>query len=132
MKDSENFSFSGLKTAVINYIHNKEQKGEKICKEDVAASFEKEIFEDLLRKTVEICNEKKIKKLAIAGGVAANSYLKNIAINLTIKNNIELFMPQMAYCTDNAAMIGSAAYYLVKAGKGLSDLSLTGKAVVSL
>lgn len=132
MKDSVDFSFSGLKTAVINYIHNHEQKSEEFSVQDVCASFQREVFDDLVKKAVEICNRSGIKKLAVAGGVAANSYLKQLLTDELPKNGISLYMPKLVYCTDNAAMIGSAAYYLLKEGKGLADLSLTASAVVSL
>ena len=126
------FSFSGLKTAVINYVHKLTQKGEEINVADVCASFQKEVTNELVGKTILACEKLNANKLVVAGGVSANSKLKETLKTETEKRHIQLFMPELVLCTDNAAMIGSAAYYLMKDGLGLSDLSLTAKATVSL
>ena len=132
LQNSFNFSFSGLKTAVINYVNNKKQKGEEISIPDVCASFQIQAAQELVFKTMKALESLNSKKLVIAGGVSANSKLKSLLKEECLKKNIELFMPNLALCTDNAAMIGSAAYFMAKEGLGLCDLSLTAKATVSL
>lgn len=127
-----NFSFSGFKTAVINYVHNKEQKGEEINKADIAASFEEEVCSELVKKATRAASEYKLNKLVVAGGVSANSRLKELLTTQCQKQNINLFMPQLSLCTDNAAMIGSAAYFMMKKGEGLSDTNLTASSVVKI
>ncbi len=125
LKDSYNFSFSGLKTAVVNYVHNKEQKNEEFSKADVAKSFQNIAVEELVTKTMHACRNTAAKKLVVAGGVGANMELRRQLEVQCKKNQIELFAPDLKYCTDNAAMIGSIAYYYIKVGKGLADLTLT-------
>lgn len=104
------FSFSGLKTAVINYIHSKEQKNEDYSKEDVAASFQKAVTDVLVDNVFET----KSKKIVVAGGVAANKGLREALNKRAAKENTEVFYPDIHLCTDNAAMIASAAYYINK------------------
>lgn len=125
-----NFSFSGLKTAVVNYVHNKTQKGEMINSADVAKSFQELVTDELVSKTIKYCKESGSKKLVVAGGVGANSRLREKLLKEGDKNNIEIYLPNLKYCTDNASMIGSMAYYYIKAGKGLADLTLTAKPTV--
>lgn len=132
LKDSFDFSFSGLKTAVVNFVHNHQQKNKEFCKEDVACSFEKLAVKELSSKAIRACKKLGQKKLVVAGGVGANSFLRAELETLCKKENIKLFLPDLKYCTDNAAMIGSMAYFYLKAGKGLSDLSLTAKSVVEI
>jgi N6-L-threonylcarbamoyladenine synthase len=127
-----NFSFSGIKTAVINYVHKLKQKGEEPNISDICASFQRAVTDELVNKSVKACKIAGQNKLVVAGGVSANSKLKQTLIKECKENGIELFMPELSLCTDNAAMIGSAAYFMIKDGKGLADLSLTAKAVVSL
>ena len=132
LRDSFNFSFSGLKTAVVNHVHNKEQKGEEILKEDIACSFQELSTDELANKTIKACKELNKNKLVVAGGVGANSRLREKLGKLAEENDIKVFMPDLKYCTDNAAMIGSIAYYYVLAGIGLADLTLTAKPVVGI
>ena len=127
LKDTFNFSFSGLKTAVINYVHQKEQKGEEFNKADVASSFQELATETLSEKAVKCCLKMGQKKLVVAGGVGANSVLRDKLTKKCKKENIEVFFPNLKYCTDNAAMKGSRPFYNLKAGIGLADLTLTGK-----
>lgn len=132
MQGTFNFSFSGLKTAVINYVHKLTQNGEPVSVPDICASFQDEATNELVSKTINACKSLSTKKLVVAGGVSANSMLKEKFERETKKLGIELYVPGLELCTDNAGMIGSAGYYLMKDGLGLSDLSLTAKATVAL
>lgn len=110
--DELNFSYSGLKSAVINLVHNEKQRGNEIRKYDLAASFQKVAIDELLRKTELAINKYNIKRLIVAGGVTANKYLRSEMEKLANKYNVNLTVPPIKYCTDNAAMIGCAAYPL--------------------
>ena len=121
--DSYDFSFSGLKTAVLNYINQTKQKDQEIVIENVAASFQQAVLDVLVDKTFRLANELASDKIVIAGGVAANSGLREMLEERGKKENIEIFYPSKILCTDNAAMIGSAAYYHYINGEE-SDLSL--------
>lgn len=132
LKDSFNFSFSGLKTAVVNFVHNKEQKGETFSKEDLACSFQELVTDELCIKTMKACKELGQKKLVVAGGVGANSRLREKLQQYCDENGVKIFMPILKYCTDNAAMIGAIAYYYILADKGLADLTLTAKPTVGI
>lgn len=111
---SYDFSFSGLKTAVINYLHNKEQKGEEINKDDVAASFQQAVIDVLVEKTFRLAKENNYNKIVISGGVSANDGIRSAFEERGNKEGIEIFYPKKVLCTDNAAMIASAGYYLYK------------------
>ncbi|MCF6465267.1 tRNA (adenosine(37)-N6)-threonylcarbamoyltransferase complex transferase subunit TsaD [Clostridium sp. Cult2] len=121
--NSYDFSFSGLKTAVLNYLNQTKQKGEEIVVKDVAASFQQAVIEVLVEKTIKLAKEKKSKKIVMAGGVAANEGLRNLMKKRGGEENIEIFYPSRILCTDNAAMIGSAAYFNYIKGQ-VSDLHL--------
>lgn len=110
-KDSYDFSFSGLKTAVLNYLNSEKQAGREINKADVAASFQQAVMDVIVDKAVGACLEHKMDKLALAGGVAANSKLRAMLEEACGKKGISLYRPSMILCTDNAAMIASSAYY---------------------
>ncbi len=127
-----NFTFSGKKTAIINYIHNLTQKGKEIPIKDICASFQRDVVDDLTTKTIAACKEYKQTKLVLAGGVAANKQLREKLIELTKQNNIELFLPDLKFCTDNAAMIGSSAYYSYIKGKNFADYTLAPNPSLSL
>ena len=116
------FSFSGVKTSIINYAHNAAQSGKEINKADVAASYSKAVCEILTEKAVLAVNSLSVdkKKLVVAGGVAANSMLREMLINETGKNGIALYMPDLSLCGDNGAMIASQGYYEFLAGKTAS------------
>ena len=109
--DSYNFSFSGLKSAVINLVHNEEQRGNEIRKEDLATSFQKVAVESITNKVKKAIVDKNIKTVIVAGGVAANQGLRDSMSKLSSELNVELSIPPMKYCTDNATMIAEAGYY---------------------
>ena len=115
--DSYNFSFSGLKSAVINLNHNEEQKGKEINKADLAASFQKVAVTSIVSKTKKALKDYNINNLIVAGGVAANSILREALSDMCKENNINLSIPPLKYCTDNAAMIAAAGYYAYKLGR---------------
>lgn len=112
------FSFSGIKTAIINLHH----KNPDINKANLCASFEKDVTEILLENTIEAAKKLNINKIALAGGVSANSYIRQEFLKLQAKG-YEIYYPEMILCTDNAAMIASAGYYNFMAGK-VSDMYL--------
>lgn len=122
-KDSYDFSFSGLKTAVLNYLNQKRQKGEEIIVEDVAASFQQAVIEVLVEKTIKLAKERRSEIITMAGGVAANEGLRNLMNKRGREEGIKILYPSKILCTDNAAMIGSAAYYNYREGN-IADLSL--------
>ncbi len=125
------FSFSGLKTAVINIVHNAEQKGEEINKNDMAASFQSAVAEILTDKTISAAKEYGYSKIALAGGVSANSGVRKLFGQECRKNGFRLYMPPLSLCGDNAAMIGCQAYYDFLSGKR-ADESLNAFASLSL
>lgn len=130
-KDELYFSYSGLKTYVINLVHNLQQKGQDIPKADVAASFQKSATAQLV-DTLKIAIERTgINKIAVAGGVSANEELRARFDDLA-KHGVEVHYPKLKYCTDNAAMIGAAACFMIKSGMQESELSLDAKATVPL
>ena len=115
--NSLNFSFSGLKSYIINFVHNEKQRGNEINKYDLAASFEDVAIDEIIRKTKLAIEKYKIKSLVVAGGVSANTHLRNKLYELCKNNNVEISIPSLKYCTDNAAMIAAAAYPLYKQKK---------------
>ena len=129
--DSYNFSFSGLKSHVINKLHNEKQKNIEINKADVARSFPESVVDVLTTKTMRALKDKDIKTLIVAGGVAANSALRDRFETLTKENNINLYIPSLKYCTDNAAMIGAVAYELYKQ-KTFANLNLNGQNYIDI
>ena len=110
------FSFSGLKSAVLNYLHHAEQLGEEVNRADVAASFQAAVVDVLVDKTLQAAKEYGIDKVALAGGVASNSALRAGMEAACKKAGKSLYFPSPVFCTDNAAMIGAAAYYEYKKG----------------
>lgn len=110
-KDSLDFSFSGVKTAVINYLHKQEQQGIEVNKADIAASFQAAVTDVLVEHTIEAAEKYNINTIAIAGGVAANSELREKMTREAGKKNISVLFPPPVLCTDNAAMIACAGYY---------------------
>lgn len=111
--DNYDFSFSGIKTAVINLAH---KEGDNLRKADLASSFETTVCEELVDTTIEVMKDKNLNEVVLAGGVSANSYLRELLTKKTEENNFKVYMPELKYCTDNAAMIGVAASYNYEAG----------------
>lgn len=129
--DSFDFSFSGLKSAVINVKHNLDQKGIDIVPEDLATSFQNRVVEILTKKTMRALKKYNVHRLIIAGGVAANKGLREKFEQLSKNEHFELIVPEIKYCTDNAAMIGSAGYYAYKKER-VAGLDLNAKATDKL
>ncbi|MGN0689784.1 MAG: tRNA (adenosine(37)-N6)-threonylcarbamoyltransferase complex transferase subunit TsaD [Oscillospiraceae bacterium] len=125
------FSFSGLKTAVINMAHHAEQVGESINRDDMAASFQKTVAEILTEKTILAAKDTGYKTVALAGGVSANSGVRELLQKECDKNGFKLYMPPLFLCGDNAAMIACQGYYDFLAGKR-ADASLNAVATLSL
>ena len=121
--DSFNMSFSGLKSSIINLVHNEKQRGNEIRNNDLARSFQDVAIDQLCRKTELAIKKYDVKNMIIAGGVSANKYLRQEIKKVTDKYGVDLSVPSFVYCTDNAAMIGAAAYPLYLKGE-FADLSL--------
>ena len=124
--NSYNFSFSGLKSAVINLSHNEQQRGNELNKEDLAASFQAVVVEIISKKVEKAIHEKNIKYFIIAGGVAANRGIREKLTEICEEANIEYSFPEIKYCTDNAAMIAAAGYFYFINNK-ISTIELNAK-----
>lgn len=126
-----NFSFSGMKSAVINLVHNELQRGNEIRKEDLATSFQNRVVEILTKKTMKALKEYNVKNLIIAGGVSANKGIRDTFTEICKEEGINLTIPNIKYCTDNGAMIAAAGYFAYK--KGIrAGLNLKAEATTSL
>ena len=125
--NSYNFSFSGIKSAVINVIHNEKQKGNEINIENLSTSFQERVVNILVKKTMKALKEYNCNNLIIAGGVSANKRLRELMTIECNKRDIDLTVPNLKYCTDNATMIGAAGFYAYKLGRR-ADLNLNAKA----
>ncbi len=126
-----NFSYSGLKTAVINYCHRKEQRGTQWSKADVAASFQSAALDILVQKTVEGAKEKSVNTVTAGGGVVANGYLREKLTFACQEAGLKLVLPERRHCTDNAAMIAAEGLVQYRAGN-FSSLSLNAQASIPL
>ena len=125
-EDTLDFSFSGVKSAVLNYLNKCKMQNIEVNAADVAASFQKAVVDVLTENVLLTCKRRKVNKIAIAGGLASNSTLRENLIKVAGKKGIDVLFPDMILCTDNAAMIGSAAYYNFINGKE-NNLSLNAK-----
>ena len=121
--DDYDFSFSGLKSAVLNFVNKSKMTNIPFKNEDLAASFQQAVADVLVFKVIKACKDKNIKTLALAGGVSANSFLRETIQNACDKEGIKLCIPSLKLCTDNAAMIGCAGYYEYLKGN-FADLDL--------
>ncbi len=122
-EESLDFSFSGLKSAVLNYINQTKQKGEEVIEADVAACFQEAVVDVLVGKLMQAARLKNCHKIALAGGVASNTRLREVLQKECENNNFSLYRPSLILCTDNAAMIGSCAFFKYN-NKEFSDFSL--------
>lgn len=126
-----NFSFSGIKSAVLNMVHNEKQRGNSIRIEDMCTSFQERVVSVVVKKTMHALEEYKVTNLVVAGGVSANSYLRDTLSKECQKRGINFSKPELKYCTDNATMIAAASYYAYK--KGITaDLTLNAVSTDSL
>jgi len=116
-EDNYNFSFSGLKTAVLNYLNQEKMHGREIVVEDVCKSFQEAVVDVLLEKSFRLLDETKLDKIVLCGGVSANSRIREAFEEKGAEKGVKVYYPSLKLCTDNAAMIASAAYYLYKSGK---------------
>ena len=127
-----NFSFSGLKTFIVNYVHNLQQKGLPIPKADIAHSFQEEVTSVLVDNTIKAVQKTNVKRVILAGGVGANDTLRAKLTRACKDVGATLFMPEKKYCTDNATMIGVASYYAIKEGMLPNDLTLDATAELKI
>jgi len=125
-EDGYDFSYSGLKSYIINLVHNEKQRGNEIRINDLACSFQATAVDEVVRKVEYAFKTTGIKNFILAGGVSANKYLRGELEKLANKYDVDFHVPNILYCTDNAAMIGCAAYPLYKAGK-FSDYTLNAR-----
>ena len=129
--DSYNFSFSGIKSHINNLVHNENQRGNTINKKDLACSFQKTVTDLLVSKTKKALLDKKLKTFIMSGGVASNTYIRESLKKMCESIGVEMHVPEKIYCTDNATMIGAAAFILYK--KGIySELDINAKSNVDL
>ena len=126
-----NFSYSGLKTAVINYCHSKKQKGEEVNRADVAHSFQRAALDILVEKVVQAAKEREVDTVTAGGGVIANGYLREALQTACKKAGLKLVLPSKKHCTDNAAMIAAEGLVQYQAGN-FASLSLNAQASIPL
>ena len=129
--NSYNFSFSGLKSAVINLVHNEEQRGNEINKEDLACSFQNVVVDVLAKKTLKALVDYNVNNLILAGGVSANLGIRERFTMLSNNRGINYTFPEIKYCTDNAAMTAAAGFYAYKSGK-TADFTLNANSNLEL
>ena len=129
--ESLNFSFSGLKSAVINLVHNEKQKNKEINKEDLCASFQDVVVKSLTEKTIKAMKKYNVNNLILAGGVAANSGIRESFEELSKKEGFKFSYPSIKYCTDNATMIATAGYFMYQK-KHFSNMELNAKSSIKL
>lgn len=129
---SYNFSFSGLKSAVINLAHNEKQRGLELNKEDLSASFQNVVVDIISKKTISALIDNNINNLVVAGGVAANNGLRNKLTEVCSNNNINVTFPTIKYSTDNAAMIAAAGYFAYLEGRVAETYEINSKSTLEL
>ena len=131
MADSYDFSFSGLKTAVINYLNRQKQKGETVDVPRMAASFQRAVVDQLVDKLFRAAADYRAKAVLLSGGVSANSHLRNRCRQEADRLGMELYYPPLVLCTDNAAMVAAAGHYIYRL-KGAGDLDITAQPSLEL
>lgn len=129
--NSYNFSFSGIKSHINNFVHNEKQRGNKVNEYDIAQSFQKAVTDHLISKTKKALIDTGIKTLLVSGGVSSNNYIRKELSNMCNELNVIMRVPEKKYCTDNATMIGAAAYILFKKNE-FSGLNTNAKSNVNL
>lgn len=127
-KDTYDFSYSGIKTAVINYAHRCEQKGEELKRADLACSFQEKVTDIMVSNTIRCAEDMGVKTVVIAGGVGANGVLREKMKTTAQSKGIQVFYPPLILCTDNGAMIASQAYNMIRCGAAASDIDLDANA----
>ena len=130
-ENSYDVSYSGLKTAVINYVNTQKQSGKSLDVANICASFQKQAVEMVAKKAIKACKDNNLNTLVLAGGVAANSCLWNTLQNLGKENDVTVLFPDIELCTDNAAMIGSLAYFNLQTDEP-AELSMSAKPSIPL
>lgn len=130
-ENSYDVSYSGLKTAVINYVNTQKQSGKSLDVANICASFQKQAVEMVAKKAIKACKDNNLNTLVLAGGVAANSCLRNTLQNLGKENDVTVLFPDIELCTDNAAMIGSLAYFNLQTDEP-AELSMSAKPSIPL
>lgn len=132
MPNTFDFSFSGVKTAVINYVHKMKQNNEEINVNDVCTSFQTQVVQELVDKSIKACKKFKEKTLVVGGGVSANSYLRELLTEKGKENDINVYFPEMKLSGDNGAMIASEGYFQLISGKGLANIDLSPEPNINL
>lgn len=132
MPNTFDFSFSGVKTSIINYIHKLKQNGEELPVADICTSFQEQVTDELVDKSIKACKKFKGKKLVVGGGVSANSLLREKLISRGKENDIEVYFPELSLSGDNGAMIASEGYFQLISGRGLAGMDLTAEPNINL
>lgn len=132
MPNTFDFSFSGVKTQVINYVHKLTQNNEEIPVEDICTSFQTQVVNELVEKSIRACVKNRMKKLVVGGGVSANSELRKVLSERGKENKIDVFFPEMKLSGDNGAMIASEGYFQIISGKGLANIDLSPQPNINL
>lgn len=132
MPNTFDFSFSGVKTSIINYVHKLKQGGEEIPINDICTSFQTQVVNELVSKSIKACKKNREKKLVVGGGVSANSLLREELIKAGKENGIEVYFPEINLSGDNGAMIACEGYHQLISGKGLAGMELTAEPNINL
>ncbi len=132
MPNTFDFSFSGVKTTIINYIHKLKQNGDALPIEDICASFQEQVVQELVDKSIKACVKNREKTLVVGGGVSANSALREKLTEAGKEKGIEVYFPELKLSGDNGAMIASEGYYQIISGRGLAGMDLTAEPNINL
>ncbi len=132
MPNTLDFSFSGVKTTIINHVHKLKQNGEEVPVNDICASFQTQVVNEIVNKSIKACKKCREKKLVVGGGVSANSLLREKLTLAGKENDIQVYFPEVSLSGDNGAMIASEGYFQLISGKGLSGMELTAEPNINL